>query len=82
MMKYLMLNINMKKIIIGILIIVVVFLWSVFLVKATQTDNRQQVELCIQYAKGHPETAINKERWEKMGYLWKDFDWFESCMKN
>lgn len=42
----------------------------------------QTRQLCKLYAQQDHSGEIGKERLEKMGYLWKDFDYYESCLKN
>ena len=42
----------------------------------------QTRQLCKLYAQQDHSGEIGKERLEKMGYLWQDFNYYESCLKN
>lgn len=44
-------------------------------------DDRTK-ELCRWYAAQDHRGEIGEERFEKMNYLWDDFDWYESCIQN
>lgn len=73
----------MKTKIILIIIAVSLFLiWTAIVkigVNQTDVDERTK-ELCQWYAKQDHSGEIGKERFEKMGYLWTDFDWYGSCI--
>lgn len=44
--------------------------------------DQRTIELCKWYARQDHSGEIGKERLEKMGHLWTNFNWFESCMEN
>lgn len=44
--------------------------------------DEQTKALCRLYASQDHSGEIGKERLEKMGYLWKDFNWEKSCLEN
>lgn len=49
--------------------------------RSVGVDERTK-ELCLWYAKQDHNGEIGKERLEKMGYIWTDFNWYESCLIN
>lgn len=44
--------------------------------------DEQTKALCRLYASQDHGGEIGKERLEKMGYLWQNFDYYSSCLKN
>lgn len=63
-----------------IFILVIIYIFVLFNIKYSTGLDEQTKSLCRWYASIDHRKEITDERYEKMSYLWTDFDWYKSCI--